>query len=263
MRVDQFQVSSWLTGRIKRPRLRRALALSTVSEGLAERLGRFVGRDVIVCYNGFMPETNAAHTESRPWPDDKRHVVYTGRMFPGKRDPRRFFAGLAEALRSDQRLADKLAVDLYGFDDPWIRAVAAECGVAHCVQPHGLVPHRTSLVAQRHADLLLFLDWMDERAEGILTGKLFEYLAAARPILGVGVNRDSEAARIIRAAGAGETVTEPRHVRDHVLALVASRDDHTVRPANIERFSRFHQAEALLAAIRSRLAARVVRSPLT
>jgi hypothetical protein len=64
---------------------------------------------------------------------------------------------------------------------------------------------------------------------------------------------------MIRAAGAGETVTEPREVRDRLLALVASHGDRDVRPANIERFSRFHQAEALLAAIRSRLAARAAQ----
>jgi hypothetical protein len=181
-------------------------------------------------------------------------------MFPGKRDPRRFFEGLAEALRCEDELADKLAVDLYGFDDPWIRAAAGECGVAQCVHAHGLVAHRTSLAAQRHADLLLFLDWLDARAQGILTGKIFEYLAAERPILGVGVNRDSDAARIIREAGAGEMVTEPHEVRDRLLALVAAnREERLVRPASIERFSRLRQAEALLDGIQARLAARAAR----
>jgi glycosyltransferase involved in cell wall biosynthesis len=250
MRVGQFRASSWLTGRIKRPRLREAHALSTVSEGLAERLRRFVGRDAIVCYNGFMPEAHAACAPPRPWSDDKRHVVYTGRMFPDKRDPRRFFEGLAEALRSDDRLNDRLVVDLYGFDDPWIRAVAAECGVAHCVQPHGLVPHRTSLAAQRHADLLLFLDWMDARAEGILTGKLFEYLAAERPILGVGLSRNTEAARIITEAHAGETLIEPHEIRDRLLALVtATHPAQSVRLESIQRFSRLRQADELLTRI--------------
>jgi glycosyltransferase involved in cell wall biosynthesis len=256
MRVGQFRASSWLTGRIKRPRLRQALALSTVSEGLAQRLSGFVGRDAIVCYNGFMPRSNDAHAETRPWSDDKRHVVYTGRMFPGKRDPRRFFEGLALAQRADPRLSEKLTVDLYGFDDPWIGSMVAQYSVANCVRSHGQVPHRTSLAAQRHADLLLFLDWMDTRAEGILTGKLFEYLAAGRPILGVGASRDTEAARIIREAAAGETFVEPGEIRDRLLALAgAAKHPPPTIHDGIERFSRFRQADALLEAIRSRLAA--------
>jgi hypothetical protein len=101
---------------------------------------------------------------------------------------------------------------------------------------------------------------MDARVEGILTGKLFEYLAAERPILGVGVNRDSAAARIIRETGAGETVTEPREVRDRLLALVApGHGDSFVHASSIEHFSRLRQAEALLAGIRSCLAARAGR----
>jgi glycosyltransferase involved in cell wall biosynthesis len=254
MRVNQFRLSSWLTGRIKRPKLRQALTMSTVSEGLAGRLGRFVGREVVVCYNGFMPEASRAE-QPRPWKDGKRHVVYTGRMFPGKRDPRLFFHGLALALRADPKTSEKLAIDLYGFNDSWIRQSAAQYGVAHCVRAHGLVSHQESLTAQRHADLLLFLDWMDEGAEGILTGKLFEYLATRRPVLGVGVSSETEAAAIIQKAGAGETLTQPQTICERLLKL--ARQEGTASPAqsaSVEQFSRLQQADRLLERIESALA---------
>ena len=256
MRVNQLRISSWLIGKIKRPRIRRAAAVTTISEGLALRLREFLGREVIVCYNGFMPEV-AAGEDRRPWNDSKRHVVYTGRMFPGKRDPQRFFEGLALALREAPALADNLVVDVYGDEEDWIRESANRLGVAACVRMHGLVPHRVSLGAQRHADLLLFLDWMDAKAEGILTGKLFEYLASGRTILGVGSRDDSEAARLIEQAGAGATVTTAEGVRDKLVAC-ASAPATALGPAaraGIERFSRFRQAETLLDRIQSVLRA--------
>jgi hypothetical protein len=152
-------------------------------------------------------------------------------------------------------LPEKLAVDLYGFEDPWIRRLAAECGVAGCVHMHGLVSHQASLAAQRNADVLLFLDWMDERAEGILTGKLFEYLANRRPILGVGVGTATEAARIIHNAGAGETLTQPQEICERLINL--PRREAAAAPVegvSIERYSRLHQADQLLGRIRTALA---------
>jgi len=250
MRINQFRSTAWLTGVLKRPRLLRAAAVSTVSEGLSRRLGAFLGRDVIVCYNGFFPE-GVADRILRPWEDDKKHIVYTGRLFPKKRDPGRFFAGLARALQEQPRLADMLCVDLYGYDDPWVREAILAHGVERCVQVHGLVAHRDSLTAQHHANMLLFVDWMDERAEGILTGKLFEYFASGGSILCVGNRRDSEAAQLIAQINAGTTVCTEDEVRDQLLALARRDSEPICRPDRhrIERYSRFRQADLLLGRI--------------
>jgi glycosyltransferase involved in cell wall biosynthesis len=257
MRVNQLRVSSWLTGVIKRPRLREAVAVSTISEGLAQRLRDFLGREVIVCYNGYMPDLPVS-VLPRPWRDSKRHVVHTGRMFPGKRDPQPFFQGLVLALREDPSLGERVAVDLYGFADGWIRDAVGAYGLNGVVSMHGLVSHRESLTAQRHADRLLFLDWMDRRAEGVLSGKLFEYLASGRPIMCVGGRKDSEAARIIADASAGETLCAPEEICDRILALArpGSAPVPPMARPGIERYSRFTQAEGLLEHIASRLAVR-------
>jgi len=246
MRVNQFRCSAWLTGLLKRSRLLQAAAVSTVSEGLAQRLGAFLDREVIVCYNGFLPNGNADPPALSPWKDGKRHVAYTGRLYPKKRDPRRFFAGLARALREKPELASTICVDLYGYDDPWIREAISDEGLERCVEVHGLVAHRDSLAAQRHADMLLFIDWMDERAEGILTGKLFEYLESGRPILCVGNRRDSEAARVIAKANAGVVVSTEHEIADQLLRLGNGSSESIPQSVDIECYSRFRQAELLL-----------------
>ena len=74
------------------------------------------------------------------------------------------------------------------------------------------------LALQRDSDALLLLIPENEgRGRGVLSGKVFEYLAAERPILAV-VPPDGEAAALIRGAGAG-TVVAPDDVDGMAAAL--------------------------------------------
>src|SRR5262249_30247054 len=67
-------------------------------------------------------------------------------------------------------------------------------------------PHRRSLELQRDSEaLLLLIPDAAGRGRGVLSGKVFEYLAAGRPILAV-VPPDGAAAELIRETGAGAVV---------------------------------------------------------
>jgi glycosyltransferase involved in cell wall biosynthesis len=66
--------------------------------------------------------------------------------------------------------------------------------------------HRESLELQRDSEaLLLLIPEADGRGRAVLSGKVFEYLAAERPILAA-VPPDGEAARLLRETGAGIVV---------------------------------------------------------
>ena len=87
MRLFQYRWTTFLSGIINRRLLRKAKMISTVSKGLSKRLEKVLNRGITVSYNGFIkPRWEIDST--RPWRDGKMHVVYTGRMYPGKRDPR-------------------------------------------------------------------------------------------------------------------------------------------------------------------------------
>jgi glycosyltransferase involved in cell wall biosynthesis len=251
MRLQQSRAASWLSGIVQRRVVRGAALLVTVSRGLRERLSAYLGRDVLVSYNGYLEEPRPA--PARPAADGRIHIVYTGRVYPGRQDPEPLFRALDAAARAPGGLRSAVAVDFYGFEEPSVQALAAKYRLEDCVRIHGFVPHVESLAAQRAADALLFLDWTDTRAEGMLTGKLFEYLASGRPILALGPRADSEPARLIAEAGRGATFTQHEDIVAYLRRLSGSPRAPDADPAAVGAYSRERQARTLLSAIISRL----------
>ena len=79
----------------------------------------------------------------------------------------------------------------------------ARVGVDQYCEYAGFLPRPEALRMQRDADLLLFLEFESPGVEGILTGKLFEYLAAGPQIWSVGVGSKSSAGCMINEYGRG------------------------------------------------------------
>ena len=252
--VQRYAFTTWSVGKLNTRMLRHAAAVSTVSEGLARYLERVTSCPVWISYNGYLEESPAA-AQAKPREDSMRHLVYTGNFYPSKRDPEALLAALAELLAGDAQLPRRLRLDLYGPDEDWVRRRIAALGLQSVVRIHGVVPYSESLAAQRAAAALLFVDWMDTRAEGVLTGKLFEYLASGRPILCVGNRANTEAARIIAECGAGLIATEPGAIRAALAAVAGGTAAAAPDRAKIARFSRRTQAQALLGRIEALLAA--------
>ena len=89
------------------------------------------------------------------------------------------------------------------------------------------LPRNESLRLQRDSEVLLLLvPDADGRGRGVLSGKVFEYLAAGRPILAV-VPPDGAAAALVRETGAG-TVVAP----DDVAGIRAALEHFHARFAN-------------------------------
>jgi glycosyltransferase involved in cell wall biosynthesis len=256
MRLHQSWLASRASGPLNRWLVRNASALITVSQGLRDRLAAYLQREAVVSYNGYFEgELGQASAPERPWRDGRIHIVYAGRVYPRKRNPEPLFRALAALKQTHPEIAGKVCVDFYGFHDFWLQSIIDKHGVRDQVTCHGFVPYRQSLAAQRSADVLLFLDWMETSAEGVLTGKLFEYFAAGRPILSLGPRKDSEAGRLIAEASCGVTLTSDDEVIAYLLKLPQSGRPEPMRSQVRNEFSRERQARMLLEALTPRLLA--------
>jgi hypothetical protein len=144
---------------------------------------------------------------------DRFRITHAGSFF-GKRDPRPFLAALAESGLQDVQA--RFVGDFRVSDREW----AETLGLGDRLELLPYVTRRESLTLQRDSDaLLLLIPDAGGRGKGVLSGKVFEYLAAERPILAA-VPPDGEAAGLIRETGAG-VVAAP----DDVAALTAALMD--------------------------------------
>jgi glycosyltransferase involved in cell wall biosynthesis len=127
---------------------------------------------------------------------DRLRITHAGH-FHGKRDPRPFLRALAESGLDD--VVVRFAGDFRVSD----REYAEALGLGDRVELLGEVSRRRSLELQRDSDvLLLLIPESGGRGKGVLTGKIYEYLAAERPILAA-VPPDGAAAQLVRDTGAG------------------------------------------------------------
>ena len=107
-------------------------------------------------------------------------------------------------------------------------------------KPH--VAHAEAISYMRRSDALLLVIPDVPGSEGILTGKLFEYLAARKPIVCIG-EPEGEAARIITECSAGKTFgrTDRLPLTDYLSELMVQWKRNTIminESRTFEKYSR-------------------------
>jgi glycosyltransferase involved in cell wall biosynthesis len=200
-------MTSWLV-RLKHRRnvrlattlLRRASAATTVSEPLARDLRlRHPKLDVHVLENGVeLGQVARAHAREGGFRDRGRFVVtYTGNFF-GRQSAAEFLAGIEWALEHEPTARGDLLVKFVGGLKPDELARALKLG--DVVEHEPFLRHDDVLATQRAADLLLLYVAPGRGSEGVYTGKVFEYVAARRPVLAL-APADNVAAKLVERAG--------------------------------------------------------------
>ncbi|TVQ07252.1 MAG: hypothetical protein EA361_18620 [Bacteroidetes bacterium] len=101
------------------------------------------------------------------------------------------------------------------------------------------VSHAEAIVYMKQSDMLLLVIPQIEQNEGILTGKLFEYLASHRPILGIGPTH-GDAAKILTETRAGVMFNyhDSRSIAAHINQTINKNKDHNPNTHEINRYSR-------------------------
>jgi glycosyltransferase involved in cell wall biosynthesis len=227
---------------------RNADAIVTAAESIAEETRSLSPKGrVITIANGcdFDDFAGLAYT-----PTGRFRITHTGSFF-GKRDPKPFLQALADSGLDD--VVARFVGDFRSAD----REFADTLGLGDRLELHPYVPRRRSLELQRDSEaLLLLIPEADGRGKGVLSGKVFEYLASERPILAA-VPPDGAAAKLIEETGAG-VVAAPDDVaelREAIVGLYAKWKQGelgwTLLPPDVrDRLSRRTRVEELAALLR-------------
>lgn len=190
--------------RLERYMARRAALVSGVSTPMVDDLRLLYDRPTVLTMNGYEPADFDGFAY-RPASSVLR-LVYCGQIYQGRRDPTVLFQAVRALLSEDPSV--KVSIDFYGRNLAHVLDLAAQHGIRDVVRYLGEVTHGQSLQIQAEADLLLLLLWDDPREAGVLTGKLFEYIGARRPILMQGLDSGA-AADLIRENDLGLVSNDP------------------------------------------------------
>jgi hypothetical protein len=184
--------------------MKPAKGIITVSEPWAKDYRARYGLPVVTVYNGFDPGDFPLREERSFAPPETLRIVYTGILYTDRRDPSPLFA----AIKLMGERGKSIRVDFYGAEPGSLEKMASNHDVLDQVSANDRVSYAASIDLQMNADILLLLQWNDEKELGNVPGKVFEYIAARRPVLGLGpVGGVPD--RILRERDAGAVINEP------------------------------------------------------
>ncbi len=196
---ELFRIELWLHGLLERIIARFADTVILVTESHRQSLkNRYpaMGGKFVVVRNGFDP---ALFKNIQPDSFDRFTILFGGTLY-GTISPDFFIHGLARWLETkDPSVRDNVQALFYGMGCEKAGALAHELGLEHVVRTSGLIPHDEIIRKQKGADLLLLIIGHDSKSAGVITSKLYEYMAVKRPILAI--MQESEALDIIRDYG--------------------------------------------------------------
>ena len=112
-------------------------------------------------------------------------IAHTG-LFAADGNPTVLWDVLGEKCRTDEKFRRALKINLVGKTDEQIIQAIEAAGLTPNLDDMGYQPHSVAVEQQRTASMLILPLRKEPEYKAVLPGKLFEYLASGRPILGIG-----------------------------------------------------------------------------
>jgi glycosyltransferase involved in cell wall biosynthesis len=187
--------------RLERRVLIEANKVVTVSWQWAKEMQAISGREVEVITNGY----DKADFPNVAIPMMDGFVLHhVGSMY-ADRNPMTLWKVLGELCSQNSEFNAALQIRLTGKTDEAVIRSVADFGLQQHIQTFDYQPHDQVVKQMRASTVLLLLLNDAPDVLGRIPGKIFEYLAAERPVLGIG-SAIGDSARILKDAGAGQVV---------------------------------------------------------
>jgi glycosyltransferase involved in cell wall biosynthesis len=171
--------------------------------------------------NGYDPDIVNKGTALRK----EFNIVYAGVLYKGRRDPEPLFRAVQELIAEGLVDGKDMVLDFYGDNDGWLNNDIARYALQGIARAHGVIPREDVLMRERESQLLLLLMWNNPEERGNYTGKVFEYLAAQRPILSLG-GKEGVVVELLKSSGTGVNVTDHDEVKKQIMEFYSEYKTH-------------------------------------
>ena len=217
--------------------LKEANAVTVIGYTMGEEMKKLVNRDYDVITNGFDSE-DSIPAESIQL-DKKFSIAHIGTMVRARNAPE-LWSALKDLLIEIPELKNDLEIKLVGKVDLNVKNSLNENGLTPYTNFVSYLQHDEVIKTQASSQVLLLMVNRTPTAKGIITGKVFEYLASGRPIVCIGPYGD--AARVLKEAQTGFMVgfDETEKMKTVIRDLYNQYKQGTLKASigNIDLFSR-------------------------
>lgn len=172
--------------------------------------------------------------------EQKFSLAHIGSLLGG-RNPQVLWEVLSEISKEVEGFRSDLKLTFAGAVSDEVKESLKKFSLNGCTELLGYISHKDALKLQRKSGLLLLIEIDSEATRAIIPGKLFEYLAAKRPIVALGP-KESDISPILFETKAGEffQYTEKDKLKEHILQLYVNfkKGSLTVDSEGVEKYSR-------------------------
>jgi glycosyltransferase involved in cell wall biosynthesis len=200
---SEFRHLPWIRRKdesYERAVLEQADAIVVVSDAIkrlfAAKSNKISPSKIHVIPNGYDPADFIGQAAENP---SEFTIAYTGTI-SGNYNIDGFIKAVSGLFASGHQM--KLQIKLTGKISPAVINALQKAGLGNQYTLQDYLPHREAIAAMRSAQMLLLAIPQISENQGILTGKLFEYMATGNKIIGIGPV-DGDAAALLKETGTG------------------------------------------------------------
>ena len=237
---QELKLSAWadkLNKKLEKRVFESADKIVVVSNGIRDGFNTIFSRKYIVIPNGYDSDDVPKQEIDI---DKKFSIAHIGTLVKS-RNPETLWKVLKDLVEKYESFNDKLEIKLVGKVDFHVSESIKSYGLEKYLKRIPYLSHNKVMEEQQRSALLLLLINNTPNAKMILTGKLFEYMSARRPVLCIGPE-DGDAARIIEETKSGlvSGFYDEAKLKDQILVLFERyRNNETYEGGiNIEKYSR-------------------------
>ncbi|MDP3947247.1 MAG: hypothetical protein Q8Q41_00960 [bacterium] len=194
------RIRKWLDWRLERRTLSDADALTAAAPTYAKKESAVTGRPCETILHGFEPEKI---NRAEPPHTEKLTIAYTGTIYRGYQDPTKLLDAITSLSEANLIKKERIEVNFYGRDQDWLAEEIRTRHLEKTVKIHGLISREEAIARQHASQLLLMFGWESKKEVGGIPYKMYEYLAARRPILITGGFPQDDMVRIIASLHGG------------------------------------------------------------
>ncbi len=237
---EKLRLTRWADRRhkmLERKVLQKADHVVTVSPSWQKDFEEISGRKVSVVYNGYDPEDFQFEVNER---DELFTITHLG-AFNKDRNPAGLWKALSELATENDNFRKLLQIQLIGQTDESVIRDVQKNGLSENLKLVSYLPHSKGILALSKSQVLLLPINDAKNAQGILPGKMFEYLAVKRPVLAIGPT-SADFAKIIREtqSGVAHNFEDVAGIKDSVRSFFGKyqKNDLQIESGSLEQFSR-------------------------